>query len=392
MKRYLLRLMPEQPLRLADETTIPAAALRGALADVLLATCVPGHEHDTGPCGAHCRYWTLFGEGISLRFGPAYLGTGDDTTPLLLTARTCSRAPGFKTADGHGVFDIAIRQSIFEQAVVNPQQLLAPFSLRCPVCSSTLISYTGLVTRQSEREYAKVEAVSATITEAQASFGRVRRQVVAPHNPSATLIARSHYYVARLELPEGLEPTFKQAISAGLWLGAGRMRGFGAVRAELVHDTLSWPTLTERLKGFNRAMRAERRYYAAMNPVGLPATGSLDDGEWYFTLDLSSPAIANYVKHPSMIPALAQLPGIVPIRSWLSSGVEGGWHAAAGLPRPTRLGVTGVVLYRVPAENNRAAVDEVLTFLDTEGIGVGRERGNGAVTVCDPFHLLMEPL
>src|SRR5260221_7795438 len=155
MKRYLLRLIPEHPLRLADETTIPAAALRGALADVLLATCVPGHEHDTGPCGAHCRYWTLFGEGISLRFGPAYLGTGDDTTPLLLTARTCSRAPGFKTADGHGVFDIAIRQSIFEQAVVNPQQLLAPFSLRCPVCNAPLISYTGLVTRQSEREYAK---------------------------------------------------------------------------------------------------------------------------------------------------------------------------------------------------------------------------------------------
>ena len=173
--------------------------------------------------------------------------------------------------------------------------------------------------------------------------------------------------------------TFRQAISAGLWIGAGRMRGCGAVRAELVADTLARLTLSERLKGFNRAVRAERRYYAAMTPVGLPSPGSLDDGEWYFTLDMS-------------VPALAELPAIVPIRSWLSTEVEGGWHSATGLPRRTGLAVRGVALYRVPAENNRAAVDEVLAFLDTEGIGVGRERGYGAVTVCDPFHLAVEPL
>jgi CRISPR-associated protein Csx10 len=391
MKRYLLRLVPEQPLRLEDETTIPAAALRGALAEVLLATCVPGHEHDTGPCSADCRYWTLFGEGVSVRFSPGYLGTGDDTAPLLLTARTCSRVTGFKAAGGHGVFDVAIRQSIFEQASVAPQQLLAPFSLRCPQCNASLIAYAGLVTRQSEREYQKMESPSRVIRDSQAVFGRTRREVIVAHAVTAMVIARSHYFVARLELPEGLEAAFKQAISGGLWIGAGRMRGYGAVRAELVADTISRPALNERLKSFNRAVRAEQRFYAAMAPVG-GVSSSPDDGEWYFTLDLSVPALAAYAEQPSIIPELAQLPGIVPIRSWLSSEVTGGWHGAAGLPRRTGLGVTGVVLYRVAAENNRAAVDEVLAFLDSDGIGVGRERGYGAVRVCDPFHLNLEPL
>src|SRR5450755_3478074 len=189
MKRYLLRLVPEQPLRLEDETTIPAAALRGALADVLLATCLSGHEHDTGPCSANCRYWTLFGEGVSVRFGPGYLGTGDDTAPLLLTSRTCSRLPGFKAAGGHGVFDIAIRQSIFEQASVAPQQLLTPFSLHCPQCNASLIAYSGLVTRQSEREYQKVESTSPVVRDSQAAFGRTRREVVAAYTVTATVIA-----------------------------------------------------------------------------------------------------------------------------------------------------------------------------------------------------------
>src|SRR5438105_57663 len=105
MTRYLLRLIPEQPLCVDDTSMIPAQAVRGAIADVLMATCVPGHEHDTGPCGAQCRYWSVFGEGIRLQVGAAYAGSGDETAPTLATARTCSSVPGFKNIGAHGVFD-----------------------------------------------------------------------------------------------------------------------------------------------------------------------------------------------------------------------------------------------------------------------------------------------
>ncbi len=56
------------------------------------------------------------------------------------------------------------------------------------------------------------------------------------------------------------------------------------------------------------------------------------------------------------------------------------------------IGSAGVILYRVPAEANRRLVEEMLAFLEDEGIGVGRERGCGAVKICDPFHLFMESL
>src|SRR5689334_9588134 len=102
MKRYLLRLIPEQPLALENPAIIGAQAVRGAIADVLLATCNPDHAHDTGPCGAECRYWSVFGEGSRLKIGPAYAGSGDDTTPTLATVRTCARVPGFKNVGGHG--------------------------------------------------------------------------------------------------------------------------------------------------------------------------------------------------------------------------------------------------------------------------------------------------
>jgi hypothetical protein len=65
---------------------------------------------------------------------------------------------------------------------------------------------------------------------------------------------------------------------------------------------------------------------------------------------------------------------------------------AAGLPRRIMIGGTGVILYRVPADANRRMVEEMLAFIEDEGIGMGRDRGCGAVRICDPFHLFMEPL
>src|SRR5215467_12274889 len=113
MKHYWLRLFPEQPLHLDDEYVISAGAVRGALAAILLSTCVAGHQHDTGPCSSGCRYWSLFGEGVQPRIGPAFAGSGDETQPFLQTSRTCQAYPGFKATGGHGVFDIALRTWVF---------------------------------------------------------------------------------------------------------------------------------------------------------------------------------------------------------------------------------------------------------------------------------------
>jgi hypothetical protein len=118
-----------------------------------------------------------------------------------------------------------------------------------------------------------------------------------------------------------------------------------------------------------------------------------DEGDWYFTLDLHSAAPAAYGTAPSVAPVLRTLPAVQPVRQWLLPQVIGGWHAAAGLPRRTQIGASGVILYRVPAETNRQTVEEVLAFVETEGSeAIGRGRGFGLLTICDPFHLIMDAL
>ncbi|HLY26443.1 MAG TPA: hypothetical protein VKQ72_08900 [Aggregatilineales bacterium] len=391
MKRYLLRLYPELPLCVDDATVIPATALRGALAEALLASCVQSHQHDTGPCSPNCRYWTLFGEGTESRIGPAYAGSGDDTFPLLATARTCSRVPGFKGAGGHGVFDVAIREYVFEVAATHPERILSPYNPACPVCVMPVVPWTGIAVKRAEREFTMLGNVATPVVSHHAAFSRVRRQPVRDYAINAKLVQGGTRYTARLLLPDQAEATLRQAISSGLWIGANRHRGYGALRAELLPDEHVPEDIRERIKAFNRAIRAERRFYSAMTGgTAALSSASLDEGEWYFTLDMSVPALVDLAAGPSMIPALSALPSVEVVRAWIAPRVEGGWHAAAGLPRRTQPGVSGVALYRVSAESNRAAVDEVLAFLEDSGIGMARERGYGAIKICDPLHLWIE--
>jgi CRISPR-associated Csx10 family RAMP protein len=387
VKHYWLRLFPEQPVHLRDERVIPAAALRGAIASILLGTCMPGHQHDTGPCSAACRYWSFFGERTAVRIGAAYAGTGDETRAFPATARTCSQSPGFKVVGGHGAFDVAIRQWTFEEACAEPGRLLAPFSLRCPVCDAALVPCKGNFTLHGERDLTLVDDIAVPATTVHASIGRTRRQIIERYQADGRLANRGVYYTSRIDVPERLDGLLHEAVSGGLWIGGRRTRGMGAMRAELAPRPPDTP-LEDRIARFNRAVRAERRFYAATAPDSTPA----DEGEWYFTLDMAAPVLPAYSSVPSIRPAPLVLPEVKVARQWLSAEAVGGWHQAAGLPRRTQLGTRGVVLYRVPPEANRAAAEELLNFVEAEGIGTGRERGYSTATICDPFHLYVDPL
>jgi CRISPR-associated Csx10 family RAMP protein len=394
VKRFWLRLIPEQPLRLDDDHLIPAAALCGAIAAVALSGCVYGHEHDMGPCGTDCRYWSLFGEGVKLKIGTAYAGAGDETRPFLATARTCAKVSGFKAAGGHGIFDIAIRQWLFEHTAADQQRLAgvyAPYLSRCLVCGAELIPCEGTYTRQGEREFAQVGEVSNETTVTFTTMNTLRKQVTANHHMTGRAMNRGVYYAAPIEIPDPLEGLFRQIIGGGLVIGGGRSRGMGQVRTELVPMTApAVIPMTDRIARFNRAVRAEQRYYSAMAATTTSALSG-EDGDWYFTLDLREPVVTDYCQ-PSIIPSLPLLSTVTAQRHWLKASKIGGWNAAAGLPRAGGLGAAGVIVYRVSADTNRATVEELLAFIEAEGIGIDRERGFGDVTVCDPFHLFMEPL
>jgi CRISPR-associated protein Csx10 len=389
-----MRLIPEQPLVIENDHVINAQAVRGAIANVLLGTCKPGHEHDLGPCGAECRYWTLFGESVKLMIGAAYASNVDEVQPFLQTARTCAQVPGFKTAGGHGVFDIAIRQWMFEAASVDPLRMMAPFQARCPVCANDLMICSGFYTKLGEHEYALVGEVSTLVETNATSMNRVRKQVIKRHRSEARSIIRGIYFVARVDVPDAVDSLFKQAVAGGLMIGGQRSRGRGAVGVELIPYTGARIGLGERIGRFNRLLRAEQRYYAAMDTGQAGQTGQVvgDDGAWYFTLDLHNAVYPAYAEAPSIIPKLTAIPGVLAVRRWVRPEIMTGWHNAVGLARRTQIGAVGVVLFQVSAETNRLLVEELLAFLEDEGIGSGRERGFGTVTVCDPFHLNVEPL
>ena len=389
MKHYRLRLFPESPLALENDHVIPASVLRGAIATIALSGCNPAHSHDVGPCKADCRYWSLFGTGAGLRISAAYAGSDDDTLPFLASARTCSAHPGFKSTEGHGVFDVAIRAWLFERAA--PTRLYAPpFMLRCTICGAALMPCEGWYTRHADDDYSLIaDSISTPVHTGHAALSRRRKRIVAQYSADGLIINRNIYYIARVAVPDQIDALLRDMIAGGVWIGARRSRGMGAMRTELLPlptDGLTMP-LNERIARFNRIVRGEERFYTAMDN-----TTQFDDGDWYFTLDLHDTALTSPDFAPSIVPPLPGISSAVPVRQWLSPRTVSGWHIAAGLPRRTQIGVSGVILYRVPADMNRSEVELALSQIERDGIGVARERGYGFATICDPFHLLVEPV
>ncbi|HVO41203.1 MAG TPA: hypothetical protein VMT34_01210, partial [Aggregatilineales bacterium] len=245
MNRYHLRLFPDQPLALEDIRTIPAAVLRGAIASVAASGCVPGHSHDTGPCQADCRYWSLFGAEAPWRVGAAYAGTDDESGPFPATARTCAVFPGFTSHGGHGVFDVAIRAWLFEGST--PDRLFAPpYSGRCPVCRALLRPPDGLLIRHAEDDFTSTGEIAATIRTTHTTLSRARRRIIGTHTAEGKLVGRGIYFSARLEVAEALDGLLRNTIRAGLWIGARRSRGMGAVRVELAEIAEEEPSLNDR--------------------------------------------------------------------------------------------------------------------------------------------------
>src|SRR5262249_42141382 len=156
-------------------------------------------------------------------------------------------------------------QWIFERISDDPARILAPFSLRCPTCGAALNACEGLIAQLGEREFATVtDEIARPVTTHHASMGRARKQIVGQHTQTGKPVNRSIDYAARRDLPDRLDGAFREAISGGLWIGGRRSRGMGAMRAELVPRSTDESPLDERIARFNRFVRAEYRYYAAM--------------------------------------------------------------------------------------------------------------------------------
>jgi hypothetical protein len=383
MKYFTLRLTPTQPLHIDDPAGVPGRAVRGMLAAAALRTCAPGADHEKGACGASCLYWPLFNPKSGLRIGQGCATTEDDIYPYLATAATCAAFPGFRAAERHGVQDVLIRTWIYEE---NPHTY-APYTPRCPTCAAPLIGLTGQYSRVGDRQFAAIETQADPVETAHRPINRRRGQGLDTFTQTGWTLPPNTYYAARIACPDALETPLRTLLFRDLFIGGGRTRGMGAVRAELIARNDPAATLRARIAEFNKAVRAERRFYAAMSGVELE-----DDGTWFFTLDFPDGAILDPIHLNNPLAGLRAMRGVRISREWRTASTHGGRNVAAGVRARTVQTVRGTIVCSVPPEENRTQVEGALGYLEANGIGLERERGYGAVIVCDPLHLEVEPL
>ncbi len=395
MRTYWLRLYPQQPLQLDEPSVIPARALRGALVAVLQRNCIPGASHDSGPCNPDCVFWAIFGTsapGATIRIGNAYVSRQDAIELFPATARMCALVPGFRDQEGHGVTDVAIRAWVFERAVTaDPGRLSIPFEERCAQCDAELVPCMGRMVRTGEREWRAAQVMNEVKQTTHRPARSIDSAIYTRHSVVLSGPPGSAYYVARIDVPEALDSLLRETLIGGLVVGGGRTRGMGLVRAELA--ARPDPTLTThtRIAAFNQALRAELRFYGVM-ASGVPGnTGQLlDDGAWYFTLDVIDMQWSGW--QPDPLADIKALRDVQTVRRWVTISSQDGRSTVTGLRSGARQLLSGTFLCHASPDADRAALEQSLAYLETHGIGLGSERGYGNANVCDPFHLESDPL
>ncbi len=377
IRRYILQ--AKQPILVGSTQAgnyrvgidyIPGATIRGAVAAALL------RSNDLN------LYSKIFEEASPPIFYdgiPCGDGTEHVPMPFPITAVTCKRFPGRKQDayehSQHGVYDTLI--SSFAHAN-------SPLPI-CQKCGEEMQPHYGFYV-QERRGYSEhhehLVPISTThvginrrrqVAEEGVLYTRVGQTVKEQHNGQhgARFMGLAHLTGDQVKALSGHE----------YWIGANRSRGMGAVTLSIESWDSSglWGTLSNRLQHFNKALRQQ---------IKLPMD------RVYFTLDTLTGLVVSRVS-PTTIEALRQmiahsLESTIDLKCeshWSRYEIQGGWHAAAGLPRTNQTVIYGSFLFSVQAVVNDAQLLAALGALEATGLGMERERGFGLVICCDPFHL-----
>jgi CRISPR-associated Csx10 family RAMP protein len=377
-------------------THIPGGALRGALAQGMMAAC------QSSPADSHndCDFDQLFAADKAPVFEylyPTTPGARDFSFPPPLTARTCKYHPGFRGArdvdeQGHGVGDILIRQVVFEQMLQEGLPLPALFRPRCSQCQADVDLFDRYMVMLKGNRF---DSISVP----------VRRMSRTAINRQRGVAADGQLYT--VEVIEPLDnrrrpTTFRGRVLASpaqlevlsRWLGrvssigGSRSRGLGHVNVQVMEpksmvDPL--PLLEERLRKLNDEIRKEWAFYERVAEAEpLPKT------VLFFSLNLLSPAVLTWQGIPVTLPSPEMLgfqDSVHLQRAFADYEQLGGWHMGAGLPRRKLMAASmgSVFFYRSEGLSIEGLV-ECLSPIEANGIGSERARGFGRVIVCLPFH------
>lgn len=409
-----------RPSSLLVETLryVPGAALRGAVADLLLAEC-SAYEHQSDhtrcPHKEVCEFYQLFGRPEPIIFENAYPVSDEFsvTLPLPATARSCKRHPGFLKpgkSRPHGICDVLIRQYAWEEAWLPPGdqadlQLPAPPYLEDFRCSRCVDDNSNLDPLGEGLRFAS-RAPGGSYETVKVPVQRASRVAINRSTATAAegllytneaICEGKVYFKGTVMVEADQKALLQKSLERITSLGSGQSRGLGWVTVTTGDaGTNIWPSLKERLAHFNALMAEERAFHRRLKVALGNAEIPPDDGQpWFFTVDLVADALLTEDGAPvgrlearAVAEALNTHPDAIFLaRAWASQHVVGGRHAV-GLPRATQLAVQmgSVFLYRVQGPTQADLLPR-LEDLGAQGIGRERERGYGRIVVCAPFHL-----
>jgi len=361
---------------------IPGAALRGALAGMMLSA-EAGEEFET-----------LFGkQATEPIFDNLYpTRSGSQTYPLPLSARTCKYHPGFKSQKGehHGVGDILIRQAVFEAMIEARVNLPCLYEPRCPECHSDvkpLAGYYEVIAGQYERTTTPVRRISRTAIDRRRQTAAERLLYTLEMVEPGTQGQPPLLFRGAVLCNDAQSTILEHWLPQVKGIGGGRSRGLGNVEVRILSEPGdSLPGLRERLEEFDAAVRAEWRFYQRVAGVE-----PLADDVRLLSVDLLAPAFLTNHGLPATRPDLADLG--LPVESvqlWRAisrQAVIGGWHMGGRLPRRTALATVmgSAFMYRTEGLSLDDLESE-LQKLENEGLGEERARGFGQVLISSPIH------
>lgn len=303
-----------------------------------------------------------------------------ETKPLPLTAVSCKRLPGFRKEGRHGVRDTLALTAVSRTTGKSVSQ--TAWDCDHPGCRNEVKKFEGVwngdcksprsaATSELYRRHIGIARLTRTV--APGIFyttQSINNFVTEDDGPSSNQI-----FCGLTRLSAAQVAVLNQIFAGPVFVGAGRTRGFGEIRLSL--NEVDEPTLD--LVGWDMRFRDL-------------AQADLPDG-LYFSITLRSHAVLvdNFLRNVADLDL--QIEGVDEVARALKSVPIKGWNWAWGMAKPDEVGIArgSVFLFRYGGSQPDELARQ-LSRVNTEGIGLRRQEGFGAVSVCDPLHACKEVL
>ncbi|MCG2738573.1 MAG: CRISPR-associated RAMP protein Csx10 [Thermoplasmatales archaeon] len=386
-----ISIIPQSPIHIGEvkidfsflptQDMIPGSAIRGSLAEYLKL------QGRTSEITDYVK---------EMRFG--FFTPSDSqfnlSLPFPATVLSCKNKGDFKQQKGHGVFDSLLARIAYVELKRMKAEFPVPFKFKCRECDMRVDKYSGFYVKEG-RVYKKISIAKSSQTKV--AINRRRKAAEKEMLYSITGInpitnRKGVVFIGKIDADSEKIDFVLEALNE-LGIGAFSTRGFGKVQAEkkkiIIERFVN--ELSDRVNTFNDKLKEvwKHMHSIALNKNELPDSPE----EYYFSIDLLSPAIIKNIGIPTLKLELDfNSRRINPILYSTTPIFISGWSTAWGLPKETTFGAAMGSTYAFRIKEKVESIYQILKDIEQRGVGERTDEGYGDVMICHPFHMEVEPV